>query len=878
MKLLFNPYYDSKVFVKTDGCLINEKVVGPQGLLAELELRAGLTGQYLDDFQRAIFYSRAMKQALKKNRNLFFAKSFDKDKLGTSIILLRWRDALVKIGWNKNMTGSCRLNDLAEVETFFNEKGEADRWRQLLEYDKMSVLLKNTDKIEVVCKKENLELPFCQLFKGLEAKGYKVSYKSEPVNNELYKKAQVYSFKNDIEMAEWMAQQELGDKDVLVCSDTSILNLQLALEGKPQVSTENNAIGSIMQIFPLGLELFKKPININTLLPYLQLPATPLSSVCVKRQNSKGEVYYQSLSKALLKQLLEDNGIGEKWDELIEEAVYDYEGNDLTKSDKRRKALLFVNQWKEVSGQGDNCTVEKYKVVKYLEQMIKWAKTNLYDEEKAPQFNAIVNNCETMLLILEDEPDTVKTHDLMLWAAQISRPVELPTLKARKGSINVTDSVTNLHTAPDTLYWDCTMKEYKFQHELDFLNPGEADILKDNNIEVPDRETLLKAKREMMLSALSKVKERIVMLECDVIGGDVPVEDTVATELRLGGKLTIQQQSPRQHDMEEKPVEASSTKQYEYQINPIVFKRESESYSSLDELIQRPFDYVMDYILKLKEYGKAIMDSMDLLKGHVAHAYVEMLTEEGEHKVSSMRQIHNSRFDEKLDFLIETKGALLLLEENDLEFKRFKSMLKKSVDVLLDIIEQNQLTIVGAEQEYKANMPEIGNMIAKIDYLLTDKNGDYVILDLKWSESKTYIDKIEQNKALQLAVYRAVLEKYLKDTGDMHKVSFTGFYILPRHTLYTVDDTLNCRNGVEVVEPQDNSDLMKLATNSYKYRMKQLKDGVIEEGEGLELANMQYHKDAARCSLYPLETKYKVEDIKNTDHFDRNIVLKGGLE
>jgi len=877
MKLLFNPYYDSKVFVKTDGCLINEKVVGPQGLLAELELRAGLTGQYLDDFQRAIFYSRAMKQALKKNRNLFFAKSFDKDKLGTSIILLRWRDALVKIGWNKNMTGSCRLNDLAEVETFFNEKGEADRWRQLLEYDKMSVLLKNTDKIEVVCKKENLELPFCQLFKGLEAKGYKVSYKSEPVNNELYKKAQVYSFKNDIEMAEWMAQQELGDKDVLVCSDTSILNLQLALEGKPQVGTENNAIGSIMQIFPLGLELFKKPININTLLAYLQLPATPLSSVCVKRQNSKGEVYYQSLSKALLKQLLEDNGIGEKWDALIDEAVYDYEGNDMAKSDKRKNALLFINQWKEVDGQGENCIVEKAKVAKFLKQMIIWAKTNLYDEEKAPQFNAIVNNCETMLLILEDEPDTVKTHDLMLWTAQISRPVELSTLKARKGSINVTDSVTNLHTAPDTLYWDCTMKEYKFQHELDFLNPGEADILKDNNIEVPDRETLLKAKREMMLSALSKVKDRIVMLECDVIGGAIPIEDPVATELRLGGKLAVQQQSPQRHDREEKPVEAASTKQYEYKVDSINFKRESESYSSLDELIQRPFDYVMDYILCLKEYGKAAMDDMDTLKGHLAHAYVEMLTEEGERRVSSMRQMHYNQFDEKLNFLAETRGTLLLLEENELEFKRFKSLLKKSVDILLDIIEQNRLDIIGPEQKYEVEIPVIGKMNATIDYVLTDLDGNYVILDFKWSEGQTYKKKLEENDALQLAVYRAILEQYLKDIGDPHKVSFMGYYVLPRHTLYTVYETMHHHN-IEVVNTEMDSDLMRLAVNSYTYRMEQLKNGVIEEGEDLELANLQYHADTISRQLYPLKHAYRGDAYKEVSYGNKNIVLKGGLE
>lgn len=877
VKLIFNPFYDAKVFVNNPGCTMGEKVVGPQGLLAELELRAGLTGRNLDDFQRAILYSRAMKKAVETKPKLFFAKSFEKDKIGTAIILLKWRDALVKIGWDKNMTGSRRLDDLAIVEDFFEEKGEADRWRMLLKHAQNSALLEDDDSIEVSCKKENLEPLYRQLFDSMEAKGCKLSYEPWPVNTELHKKAEVYSFKNDIEMSEWLAQQQLGDNDVLVCGDTSILNLDLALDGKPQVGSENNAIGAIMQIFSLGLGLFNKPININTLLAYLQLPATPLSAVCVKCQDKEKKDYYLSLRRALLAQLLEDNGISEKWDALIGAAVYDYEGNDVTKSDKRKMALLFINQWKEVSGYGDNCTVEKVKVVKYLEQMKKWAKKNFYDEAKASQFNAIVDNCETMLLILEDEPDTIKTHDLMLWAAQISRPVELATLIARKGSINVTDEATNLHTAPNTLYWDCTMTEYRFQNELDFMSPGEIDILKKNHIEVPDREALLKIKREMTMSTLSKVKERIVMLECDVIGGVAPVEDPVATELRLGGKLVAQQKSPKLHDMEKKAVEADSTKQNEYQVNPFDFKRDSESYSSLDELIQRPFDYVMDYILRLKEYGKAAMDDMDTLKGHLAHFYVELLTEDGGHSVLSMRQMHNNQFDGKLNFLAETRGALLLLEENELEFKRFKSLLKKSVDILLDIIEQNRLTIVGAEQKYETEIPVIGKMNATIDYVLTDRNGDYVILDLKWNEGQTYKKILEENDALQLAVYRAVLEQHLKDTNDKHKVSFMGYYVMPRHTLYTVYETMHHGN-IEVVNTEVDRDLMKLASNSYTYRMEQLKAGIIEEGEGLELANLQYQVDTLSRQLYPLKHAYDKDANKASSYGSKNIVLKGGLD
>ena len=890
MKLIFNPYYDSKVYVKTQGCALGEKVVGPQGLLDELELRAGLTGRYLDNFQRAILYARAMKKAMESNSSLFFAKSFEKDKLGTAVNVLAWRDALVKTGWNKTITGSRRLDDLVSVEAQFDEKGEADRWRILLDYAKTTSVLSDPDCIEVTCDKELLEPLYRQLFDSMASQGCSICYSPLPIRENLKDITRAYLFKNDLALAEWLAQQPLGDNDLVVCDDTSILNLDLAMENKPQVGAESQAIGAIMQIFTLGLGLFNKPLDINNLLAYLQLPSTPLSSICVKRQHDDKTNYYISLRRVLFEQLIEDNGISEEWDKLIDEAVYDHDGNDIKESDKRTDALLFVNQWKRVRVNGDYCEVDKVEVKDYLKTMKKWAKSNLHDENKAKQFNAIVNNCETMQMILEDEPDTIKTPDLMLWASQICQPIELATVSARKGAINVTRSVTDIHAIPNSIYWICTTPEYHFQHDLGFLSPGEIDILKKNGLEVTDREALLKAKRDMMLSVLSNIHEHIILLECEVIGGAIPVEDPVATELRHTGNLKLQCKSPDTQNLEQKDTETKPTKLREYHINPSVFdlldkpkekgglKRKEESYSSLEELIQRPFDYVMDYILHLKEYGKAAMADMDTVKGNVAHAYVEKLTEDGQKTVTALRKKHLSQYDNLINNLAETQGSILLLEENDLEFKRFKSLLKKSIDVLLNIIEENNLSIVGAEQKYEAVIPVIGKMTAKIDFVLTDSDNNYVIMDFKWNESTRYQKKLEKNDALQLAVYKAVVEQFLKDTGNNHTVSFTGYFVLPRHTLFTLYDTLKHHDSIEVVESENNNDLMTLATNSYTYRMEQLKAGLIEEGEGMALADLQYVKDTAKENLYPLRGKYKEENLKADSYGSKNIVLKGGLE
>ena len=71
---------------------------------------------------------------------------------------------------------------------------------------------------------------------------------------------------------------------------------------------------------------------------------------------------------------------------------------------------------------------------------------------------------------------------------------------------------------------------------------------------------------------------------------------------------------------------------------------------------------------------------------------------------------------------------------------------------------------------------------------------------------------------------------------------------------------------------------MKLATNSYSYRIKQIKSGIIEEGEKLELANLQYVKDSLSEQLYPLRGDYNDNTLKTTSYGNKNIVLKGGLE
>lgn len=117
MTIYFNPYYSTNAFVTEKDCGLGVAVMGPFPLLNELELRSGNSRGADDGTQRTIRYMQAMKKAKDANPGIFFAKSFDRDDLGTAQVVLRWRDAIRKYGWTPfSDTDSEKLRGLAQVE------------------------------------------------------------------------------------------------------------------------------------------------------------------------------------------------------------------------------------------------------------------------------------------------------------------------------------------------------------------------------------------------------------------------------------------------------------------------------------------------------------------------------------------------------------------------------------------------------------------------------------------------------------------------------------------------------------------------------------------------------------------------------------------
>ena len=123
-------------------------------------------------------------------------------------------------------------------------------------------------------------------------------------------------------------------------------------------------------------------------------------------------------------------------------------------------------------------------------------------------------------------------------------------------------------------------------------------------------------------------------------------------------------------------------------------------------------------------------------------------------------------------------------------------------------------------------------------------------------------------------MYAAAVKQELKS-----QVINFGYFILPRYKYHTTSDAgLKDLTHVNLITPESNADVFVQACNSYTYRMDQLKQGIIEEAEGLKLADLQYAADTEPRNLYPLATDYNDQSVKDHDRWGKNIILKGGLE
>ena len=894
IKIVFNPFYGSHVYLdmKDRNAIIGVKHMGASALVGELRLRAGLTSVLPDAMERAALYMKAISSVLKKSDNSYveiFRQSFDKDKLGVATTLLGWRDTLVGLGWSPtDYTKSQKLNALIDIEEAFHSPGVADCKRELLLVLESGQVSLSDVSIESVLPLEFLPCYFSRLLQAASSCGANITYSEQPissapdgtalrklqdylllgnkVNQSEIKKddsLKVYRFCTADDALKYAA---LSSPSIIAANDTVLLREIFRAMNLPLPMVESAFVPQVVKLLPLALSLRKQHVDVDSLLAFLSVEPNPLSSLKVKCCVEEEE-WYISINRILRDILLKEGGFNEQWYAVLEGDLYN-KGGELIKKTQRAKVLKLISVVPDSDGMITNT-----ELTELLELLIGWSTKDLENR------GVLLQYCRFAQFLTDGMSESFDVESLIRWLSSANVPQKSIVMPAEVGSCEVSNTPSSVVDGVDSMCWsDCWVGNGRMS-ELDFLSPVDIAEL---GFTVDTAEKIYKAQRYSLSLGLSKVRKQLVILTCDKVGGESVQAHPLLVELKSCCGLS-EDFATIDAFVSEFPTTGLSQRQIEHTVDAAHFKgirlpksegglrRTSESYSSLNTLINFPFEYVMKYLLHWDAYGVDSMPEMATVKGNVAHRYIEELFIESDKDIIKAKSIHAQKYSDRVEQCILKHGAIMHLDENRLDTQSYRVRLNEAVNSLLHFIESNRLTVVGMEYPIDIELPVIGSFNGKIDLLLADDRGHLVVVDMKWNEGSTYKRRLENGDTLQLSLYKKALE------AQDNTVVCEGYFVLPQRKFFTSSAYFQPSLVVEVITNDSVADLFELACNSYEYRMGQIARGVIEDGEGALLADIQYHKDMLSKRLYPLCKDYNDATIKGAPYGNPNPILKGGL-
>ena len=890
MTIYYNPAYSATPYRKNENNVdVGNIYCGNTQLLQRLLFYAGVPFLPVSNEERIAYYHACMQG--KVGASSPFYNSFKTDSAGMSRTILTWRDALVEVGWNaKSYAGkSIKLSLLRDIEPEDTPKGEADYWYLLIQLATAGRILAENINVVVTCSKQEIKPHIAHILDKQQEFGVSVEYYAEKAHcasgnlgkiqeaiiseskdkiilDNIDETFRYIPFANEDDALRYVATEPIDKSAVYFCSKPKRFDNTLRLLGKPTIGS-SMAAGSpqVVQLFMLGNGLFEYPLNIHRIIEWLNMPISPID---------------WKLRTALSNALTESGGINNaEWKKAISEYIASFEDK------KEQKA--HAEQLVDFLPIPQSDVIDAEAVMLFNENLRKWAIAKLamkkfpYDDIVREQISSIESYCSTLIKILEQAPAEFSFLDLQLWCKNIAQPSTYTQYDAEVCSHTSIASMGDLHDTADCVVWfpaeDAGVEAYPFEN----LNDAEyAEVVSQGAMPYKREHHSLMNQAAMQRILLNT--KSLTIIEAEKCSGEKVARHPLVLQLneRIKGGLKIIAQ-PKSLSDEYTTTDRQVINQNE---NPILVElgeqvklkerhercedeaKQAESYSSLNQLIQHPFTYVCEKCAKLRDKEIPSAQDVDRTLGNVAHLIIEKVFD-GK-PIKEACGYYKTEYETIFEESVNEKGLLLRLPEYAIDLRRLKNKMQEALDKLAETILNNDLTVDACEYEFKqAKWTEAGESVSlssRADMLLSDAAGGKVIFDFKYSRSKSRKTEIEENRALQLEVYRYMAkQEFGKDTNVR-----VAYIVLPDVTILTADDLdlPDSQNTLEIQNERENADVMSEAANSYRFRWEQLKTGNIERVEGCSVGTGEYAGQEAGKSLFPLS----VYDKKySEDKFDK---------
>ena len=903
MTIKYSPSYQGFTYLnlkdQDNNLALDVAVNNTAGLLDCLELYAGKHIECLNNKQRIAHYYSVMYDYTTKNPEHKLADSFRLDGLGTAKTCLFWRDLLVEAGWNgQASTASGRMEVLCEVEKSFNCPGTGERIHNLISHIKNGCSLPLDLTIELGCPEDCLPPSIRVLFDALREREVIIRTPQNETDNgsnlSLVRQLvcgqsqntltfqqdddsfHIYKFKQRQDALNWLTLQPAESYDVWIDSDNKDFDNTLRLSGQPvSGSTMKDVLPQVSQLLVIGLNLFPQPLNIQFLLEWLHAPVSPLEGI-LRRPLADAIIdsggYYNKECKDVI-----DNYLNGEYD-IWEEGITEERKQEVIESKKRkrcnaiRRFLPSMNKPADVLCLNDN--VNKELVYKFVRYILSWSKNRMFqniEESVKRQLGTIKEQAEALLLLLEKQAqDEIPFATLQGWINSLYEKQDCPLYDAEQNCRCVVTSPALMADKADCTIWCDFYGGSMLPASYSFLSQNEIDKLTKEGVALWNAADerrynayLQQIPFIMTSSHLSLVVvERdgstvlpkhplMILLEQSISNLDIVIEEPQIADQRYSERKSVDNSL---HDATY--LEIKNTDKLRW--------RDHESATSLDNLIQNPFDYSLQYLMGIRDDGVSKMEQLDRTQGEVAHAVIASLFyKEGEtNDPDTILQRVSNDYDTAFSDALLDKGAILLLRENRVDIKIMKDRLRNAIDTLLNIMRSNKLHVVNCEKEILRGLQFEGdpNIKGYVDMILGDDNDNLYVFDFKWTTSKNhYPELLKKNGSLQLALYKEMVEKELGK-----EVVATAYYLMPENCLYSTSSFEG--EHTEKLEEVENigKNLFQQVKNSYTYRLRQIQEGRIELGEGQPTDRLQYVSNTKDENLMPLRIR---DGVKETNIF-----------
>lgn len=916
MKILYSPEYSGAFYLKSPvgEVMMDTIVVNTLGLLALIEFRLGLKYSEVAAHERMASYYGAMRRYMRAKPDNVFAKSFDLSGPGTAKTVLTWRDELAMAGWDfQGAELSERLAAMIGIEEYFAKENPADVAARI------SAATKALERRPALCADWCIVTPMVHtLYRPIEVRlvdavksaGAAIEVMPVPaarganlakVRDVLEGKVaapckldpeddsfQIWKFYDEHSACQYLAAKGDGLADVRVNTDNKELDNWLALLGKPvSGSSMGNCSPQITQLFILGLSLFGNPLNINSLVEWLNLPTHPLDSYfrgCLARAVAEEGGFRNQRCRRMVLDYIEGAFV---YLSETERAMPEDWQNNLRKEDRRerrKKAALYLPSFTP-----EEATIKVSRICRFVVALASWCRQKINsfylpaNRQTTEQLAKVAEMCDTLRLLLDiNRTDTIELSLLDSWVSTIYRGQTFTHAVAEAGANMVVDSAAKILSETAATVWLGLDAAEEHQPDCAFLFPTEREgLTAGEHLRPWDSATEQDYRMANLLTPVRMTTGRLILVVCEHRCGE-PTEKHPLL-IRLGQAVENLESVTIQPGFEPEDLEEISKVNKQVATAELHFGYADKlawpghlSPTSIGTLVEHPFDYLMERLLNICNDERAQIADVRRIAGNVAHGVIERLfAPDGSSCDGSWPAIKNhieADYERVFDEVVEAKGAVFHLSENRLEAKYLRKTLRKNLDALCEILRDNDLRVTGCERlvehtlglglpEERDNEGNIKDrdMLGFIDMTLEDQAGRPVVIDFKWTSSKSYYSNlILSNRSIQLELYR-----HLLGVVGGRKVGRVAYFLMPRGRLYSKDGFYG--RHCETITPEKDDDIVEQLRNAALYRKSQLDNGIVETGRNS--VELHYCADTDQLNLYPLDLDKN--GMKNANRFSK---------